>query len=126
MNVYSINFIVRTPEGMKKEDLSESILEYAYYGDLDGLKRAILEYPDCINFSDDFTGATALHFSAGLGNYSCVNFLLSVPGIDVRQLDNDGKSAMDYAVRTGHNEIFKLLADRVFPNRHNGAKLGLQ
>jgi ankyrin repeat protein len=100
-------------------------LQAAYYGDLEGLKRAVSEHPECVNFSDDFTGATALHFSAGLGNYSCVRYLLSVPGIDLSLTDNEGKTAIQYAIRSGHNEIFVLIADRVFPNRHVAAKLGL-
>ena len=117
MGAYLIKFEVKTPLGVMKDSSSESVLQAAYYGDLDGLKRAVLENPDCVKYSDDFTGATALHFSAGLGNYSCVKYLLSIPGVDLTATDNDGKTAMHYAIRSGHNEIFVLLADRYFPNR---------
>jgi len=125
MNNYSIKFNVRAPRGLMKENLSESVLQSAYYGDLEGLKIAVSKHPECVNFSDDFTGATALHLSAGLGNYSCVKYLLSVPGIDLGLTDNEGKTAIHYAIRSGHNEIVVLIADRVFPSRHIAATLGL-
>lgn len=125
MNVILVNFILSGTEGIIKENLTENILKAAYYGDLDGLRRSVQECPEAVTFFDDFTGASALHYSAGLGNYSCVEFLLACPKIDVGQKDFEGNTALDYALRVGHNKVFEILADRVFPNRNIGTKLGL-
>ena len=121
MNSYNIIFETRYPSKYEGK-ITEDILAAAYYGDLDGIKRAVEEAPDAVKFSDKFTGSTALHISASLGNYSCVEFLVNCSGIDLFQKDNDGNEALAYAYEIGHYAIADLLADRMFPNRHLGKK----
>lgn len=115
-----VNFITNYPEGMRREDLSEDIITAAYYGDLDAIKRAVAECPQSVTFTDQSTGSTALHFSAGLGNYSCVEFLVGCSEIDLFQKDHKGDHALMRAFQIGHKAIITLLADRMYPERHSG------
>lgn len=119
MALIEIDFIIDFPQGMKNKELIENILTAAYYGDLEALRRATVEYPQSINFTDKFSGGTALHISAGLGNYSCVEFLLKANGVDAFQKDNDGNDALARAYEIGHYAICDLLADKMYPHRHN-------
>ncbi|OXT02740.1 hypothetical protein B7H23_07660 [Notoacmeibacter marinus] len=97
--------------------VENNILEAAHYGDLDTIKAAVAENADSVNFFDKFTGSTALHISAGSGNFSCVEFLAKCDGIDLFRADNDGKEAVHYAYEIGHYVIVDFLMDRMYPAR---------
>lgn len=100
---------------MKEQHLKHDILRAAYYGDLEEIKAAVKEYEYAVCLRDSFTGSTALHFSSGLGNYSCVEFLVTCKHIDLSAKDNSGHDALDKAFMIGHDAICDLLTARIYP-----------
>lgn len=97
---------------MEKEK-QHNILKAAYYGDVEELRRALDEFPEAINVRDSFTGATALHIAAGIGNLSCVEVLAGREGIDAHAKDYEGKYAVDKALDIGHYVIADLISNNL-------------
>ncbi|WP_350335262.1 ankyrin repeat domain-containing protein [Coralliovum pocilloporae] len=115
-NIISFNVIDNLGNLIK--DFRHDIIEAAYYGDLDGIKQAVAENPACVHYVDEFTGKNALHFSAGLGNYSCAKYLVDHTDIDVNAEDKRGETALLHAARIGHDALGTMLMDKMNPYRH--------
>ena len=115
-----LEFQIEDYTGKAIEGLQKNIIKCAYLGDLDGIKSAVKEDPTSVTFVDSFTGCSALHISAGLGNYSCVEFIISCRHVDLFQTDKKGVQAIARAFEVGHYAIADLLADKMYPNRKKG------
>ena len=55
---------------------------------------------------------TPLILAARAGRTDIVNLLLTVDSLDLDLVDNAGKTAVDYAIANGRNEIVTLLLER--------------
>jgi len=117
-----VNFTPVLPGSEKKLLSKNNILVSAFYGDIDGLKKAIEEDPRCLDSVDSASGGTALHIASGVGSYSCVEYLITRTKIDLFAQDVLGNTALTRAAKLGHSAVFELLADKMYPNRHLEAK----
>ncbi len=81
------------------------IIRAALQSDLEGIKLALADDPECINAKHSFTQGTALHISASLGNYSIVDFLCDQPGVETWVYDVNGHPAAWVAMLRGRKDI---------------------
>lgn len=93
-----------SPEGdILKHEFN--IIRGANNCDLDEIKGALQEDPECINQTDPGTGMTALHICAGHGHLTCVNFLLKQDGIDAKLRDHFQRLPQELAYAIGREDI---------------------
>lgn len=116
MSKYLLHIKTIYTKGTMPEGLSHDIIKGAYYGDLDEVRAAVREFPGAIHLQDEWSGATALHVAASLGNYSIAEFLLGCEGIDPEAKDHKGQDALDRAFYSGHTELFKLVGSFIYPH----------
>ena len=89
-----------------------NIIRGATNHDLDEIRRALAENPDCINETEPNVGVTALHIAAFDGNYEIVDFLCDQPGVDVHAEDNLGRTPWWAAYIVGREDIhIRILKD---------------
>lgn len=81
-----------------------NIIRGAENADLEEIKAALLENPNCIN-EVCISGLTALHYAACDGMYSIVDFLCDQPGVDIGVLDIFGRTPYLLASIVGRNDI---------------------
>lgn len=103
------------PEGETRRVLNHRILEAAYNGDLDAVRAAVLEDPECVNTQHELTGSTPLHYAVSMGRYAMVEFLLTCKGIDLEVKDMDGLGPGMKAKMAGHPGIITLMNFARFP-----------
>lgn len=101
------------------------LMEAAYHGDYDRLEIALdpkgpkpflgLVRPDMGSINDHLTNVNALHAAAMAGQYECVELLIEKRAdphvrtmMDTDDLE-DGKTALDYAMDEGYDDIVELL-----------------
>lgn len=78
-------------------------------GDIAGMKRELGSDTKCVNELDS-DGYGALHAAARWGQVQSVRLLLD-SGADVNLPDKDGRTALDYAKESRHEEVIKLLSE---------------
>jgi len=115
MNI--VNFKPVDPSSRKEIVTRKNILIAAFYGDIRGLRDAISENSLSIHSVDDVSHGTALHIAAGVGSWTCVEYLVERTEIDLFAEDVLGNTALVRAGKLGHDAIFDYLANRMFPNR---------
>jgi ankyrin repeat protein len=72
--------------------------------------KALLSYSSDSNVNDvDDNGSTALHLAAEKGDITCIEVLLSQPGILIDQQNNDGNTSLHMASIRGNSEAFHYL-----------------
>ena len=81
-------------------------LDAASKGKLSAVKQCVEDGAD-VNFTN--RSQTALHRSAALGHLPIVKYLVKHPYSNVNLLDNDNRTAFEYALIRGHFEIAKCL-----------------
>lgn len=86
-----------------------NIIRGATNGDLEEIKEALRNDPDCINETDPDVGVTALHIACFDGNYEIVDFLCSQPGVEVYVYDNLGRIPWYAAYAIGRDDICERL-----------------
>ena len=121
MNI--LNFKPKLAETIEELLSARDLFSSAFFGDLDGMKAAIESDPRCIYAIDECTGATALHIAAGIGSFSCVNFLLKNSDVDLFAKDVRGDTALMRAAKLGHAAVFEIVSDRMYPNRKHSTAL---
>ncbi|KAG2378846.1 hypothetical protein C9374_007994 [Naegleria lovaniensis] len=89
-----------------------TLLESARRGDVALVKKLIESGLD-VNLADDrfvYYGMTPLMWACDSGHVPVVNYLLSVPGININQLDGiTGRTALHYAAIRNYKEICEIL-----------------
>ncbi|XP_040563425.1 poly [ADP-ribose] polymerase tankyrase-2 [Lepeophtheirus salmonis] len=90
-------------------DIEYQLLEAAKAGDLELVKKIVLEHPHIVNCRDlDGRHSTPLHFASGYNRVGVVEFLLS-NGADVHAKDKGGLVPLHNACSYGHFEVTELL-----------------
>ncbi|KAF0983012.1 hypothetical protein FDP41_010990 [Naegleria fowleri] len=89
-----------------------TLLESARRGDVALVKKLIESGLD-VNLPDDrfvYYGMTPLMWACDSGHVPVVNYLLSVPGININQVDGiTGRTALHYAAIRNYKEICDIL-----------------
>lgn len=100
-----------TVEGEEAHRLFEApeVHETARVGDLEKLRRLILDEKTFDVNALDPAGRTPLHFAAGFGRASCVKFLLEQRGVKLEVRDLWSKAPVDWALQAKHEDVVKLL-----------------
>lgn len=93
---------------------THDIIKYAKNCDLNGLKEAISSDAELVNFQEHSTGLSALHIVAAHGHKTCVEFLMSVEGIDATLTDNEGRSAWDLAESIGRDDLVGFIFGQTY------------
>jgi len=93
---------INTEENLSKDE--PDIIKAAEKGDLEGVKAAVADDPDCINALSKY-GETALIIAAAEGMYSMADFLCDQPGIDISIRDFEDRPAFLYARIIGRPDI---------------------
>ena len=97
------------PSSQAGADLEYQLLEAAKAGDLELVKKTVLEHPQIVNCRDlDGRHSTPLHFAAGYNRVGVVEFLLQ-HGADVHAKDKGGLVPLHNACSYGHYEVTELL-----------------
>lgn len=90
-------------------DSESNLLEAAKAGDLDAVRRIVLNNPHTVNCRDlDGRHSTPLHFAAGFNRVPVVQFLLE-HGAEVHAADKGGLVPLHNACSYGHYEVTELL-----------------
>jgi len=90
-------------------DLEYQLLEASKAGDLELVKKVVLDHPHIVNCRDlDGRHSTPLHFAAGYNRVGVVEFLLQ-NGADVHAKDKGGLVPLHNACSYGHYEVTELL-----------------
>ncbi|KAH8295482.1 hypothetical protein KR018_012020 [Drosophila ironensis] len=90
-------------------DSEAHLLEAAKAGDLDTVRRIVLNHPHTVNCRDlDGRHSTPLHFAAGFNRVPVVQFLLE-HGAEVHSADKGGLVPLHNACSYGHYEVTELL-----------------
>ncbi|KAH8384004.1 hypothetical protein KR009_011649 [Drosophila setifemur] len=90
-------------------DRDTHLLEAAKAGDLDTVRRIVLNNPHSVNCRDlDGRHSTPLHFAAGFNRVPVVQFLLE-HGAEVHMADKGGLVPLHNACSYGHYEVTELL-----------------
>uniref|UniRef100_I3RSE8 Poly [ADP-ribose] polymerase n=1 Tax=Drosophila buzzatii TaxID=7264 RepID=I3RSE8_DROBU len=90
-------------------DSESHLLEAAKAGDLDAVRRIVLNNPHTVNCRDlDGRHSTPLHFAAGFNRVPVVQFLLE-HGAEVHAADKGGLVPLHNACSYGHYEVTELL-----------------
>jgi ankyrin repeat protein len=91
------------------DERSNSIIHYlAFAGEIELLDKLAIENPELIDLAND-RGKTPLMWAISGESVECVEYLLSA-GANVQKKDIDGKTAYDYALEKGNQEIIDLLS----------------
>jgi len=90
--------------------LAAEIHDAAERGDLDQLRRLIVEDPAGVD-ARTVRGSTPLHFACVGGNLPTVEYLVS-SGADVNATNDSHHTPLHYAAARDHAEIVALLLDR--------------
>lgn len=97
------------PSAQAGADLEYQLLEAAKAGDLELVKKVVLDHPHIVNCRDlDGRHSTPLHFAAGYNRVGVVEFLLQ-HGADVHAKDKGGLVPLHNACSYGHYEVTELL-----------------
>lgn len=96
---------------MNRLGTSNSVTEAATDGDINMLKKYILEKGISVNSTDD-DERTPLHWAAAYGETETVQFLLSLPDVDIDHQDDSGWTALMSAVSAGHVPVVEVLLQR--------------
>lgn len=83
-------------------------------GTLNHVQTLVTAYPNIVNDAGPDSGKTALHFSVINNKVAITRFLVN-RGADVNQLDNKGKSAIDYAKENNNETIENILLNQKEP-----------
>lgn len=96
---------------------SHNIVEGAKMNNLEEVKLALQENPDCINASGK-SGLTALHWAASNNNYKLCEYLFQQQKVRVNPMLKDvrGRSAMDHAIGIGSDNIINLFYSHILPS----------
>ncbi|MBI1274436.1 hypothetical protein GC177_00500 [bacterium] len=100
---------------------SHKIVEGAKTNNLEEVKLALWENPDCINASDK-SGLTALHWAASNNNFTLCEYLFEQSKVRVNPMLKDvrGRSAMDHAIGIGSDAIINLFYSHILrPDMEN-------
>lgn len=100
--IYNSNLINLFFENLNEDP---NIIRGAINSDLNEIKAALVDNPDCINELHHPSGMTALIIAAIDGQYTLVDYLCDQPGIDVSIFDNHGRSAYGVAIALGRYDI---------------------
>lgn len=102
---------IGTQEELRSGDAQELILaqwfESAETGNLELVKTLVSQID--VNVREPKFGMTALICAASKGHVNIVNFLLTVPGININLRDNDSTDALTAAVEEGDENTFRAL-----------------
>lgn len=85
------------------------IIKGARRGDVEEVKNALAEDPDCINTQDQVNGLTALHYAAANGHFSLVDLLCDTDGVDTGISDFEGRTPSHLAWVIGRGDIEKRI-----------------
>ena len=82
--------------------------------------KVLLNQIDDINWENP-NDCTGLHLSCGMGKKEIVEYLISLPKINVNKEDNDGSTPLYRACYNGRDEIVKILLkdERVNVNKED-------
>jgi len=78
-------------------------------------------YPYTNRHGPEPTGFTGLHGASSLGIAEIVAALLEMKELDVNATDSNGRTALAWAARRGHEEVVKMLLEREGINANNVA-----
>ncbi|WP_306260382.1 hypothetical protein [Pararhizobium sp. IMCC21322] len=90
-----------------------NIIRGAMNADLEEVKAALLENPDCINEADPETGLTAMHIGGGEGDYALVDLLCNQPGFDISLRDAWGRTPYLMARVIGRQDIIDRMFEQI-------------
>ncbi|EFC46026.1 predicted protein [Naegleria gruberi] len=91
-----------------------TLLEQSRRGDLNSVKSLLQNNPSLsVNYGDGrfvYYGMTPLMWACDSGHVHIVNYLLSVPGIEINRVDEiTGRTALHYAAIRNYKEICEVL-----------------
>lgn len=103
--------------GVAQELILAQWFKSAETGNLELMKTLVSQID--VNVREPKFGMTALICAASNGHVNIVNFLLTVPGININIRDNDSTDALTAAVEEGDENIFRALLPFVDINAQN-------
>ncbi|KAJ3076870.1 hypothetical protein HDU98_011731 [Podochytrium sp. JEL0797] len=86
----------------------DPILEAAATANLSNLQEILTSDPDAIHIRDPTTNASPLHFAAQTGSLECIELLLTA-GHPWNEVTFDHKTAAEWAVEKGHQDVWDRL-----------------
>lgn len=95
--------------GTGNGEMKFDIIEGALTNDFDTVNAALAQDPSSINTQHEIYKFTATHAAVSRGNFTMVQHLLDVQGIDLSIRDVYGRHALDMALAVGHRGIIDIL-----------------
>lgn len=96
------------------------IIRGAETNDLEEVKNALRENPDCINTQDGKTGKTALHYAGALGNVAIATELFRHKNLNPEIEDNFGDLPMKLALESRNRTLIDLFYKSLYPEDYYG------
>lgn len=87
------------------DDTEPNIIRGAMNENLEEIKAALANNPNCINETDDKMRLTAMHIAAANGAYDIIDLLCEQPGYDIGLKDAVGRTPDDLAWIIGRHDI---------------------
>jgi ankyrin repeat protein len=91
-----------------RDAMGRTALMYAAAGPYSQTVQLLLERGADLNIRGKEEGWTVLMFAAAEGQFDVIRVLLA-HGADIKITDKDGDTALDFAVKNGHQEAAKIL-----------------
>lgn len=97
---------------ISRDNINHTALSYAVLHGHEKVVEQLLASGEVdVNSKDTLHGRTALSFAFEFGYHSIARRLLDIPGIDVSIRDNRGLNLLDYALRSGREDMAGLIRE---------------